>query len=206
MAYKPLAEPWGDWLARADVGTYLEQRIFALSPFSWVTTSLLLYAGLLCLYAGVAFLDRAPLVVQAASGFGLEPRARLAAILALIACVGLGLQRYSRIKDCEDGSAMSEVMMSGTPFAMRLARPMPSKLKLGRATILGIAVGLLLTVLLFWRSPDIGLTHHPLMFAWFAAEILLLVVLFARGVELSRAGGEGARVVIQKYLNIDLLR
>jgi len=97
-------------------------------------------------------------------------------------------------------------MMSGTPFAMRLARPMPSKLKLGRATILGLAGGSLLSVLLFWHSPDIGPAHHPWMFAWFTVEILLLVALFARGVELSRAGSEGARLVIQKYLNIDLLR
>ena len=206
MVDEPLAKPWGEWLARADSGTYLEQRIFVLSPFSWLTTSLVLYAALVCLYSIVATLDHVLILVHTSTGFGLEPRARLAAILALVTCVGLGLQRYSRIKDCEDGAAMNEILTPNAPQSVRTAAPMSSELKLGPATVAGIVVGLLLAILLVPRRADIGPLDHPWTFAWFTAQMLVLGVLFARGVALTRAGRSGAHLVIRDYLVIDLLR
>ena len=206
MVDQPLTEPWTDALARADSETYFEQRLYARSPFSLLTTTAILFAAILALYAVVAFLDHTALLVHTRAGIFLDKSFRIAATLDLVICVALGVQRYARIKDCEDGASLFASMKPGTPPEMQLSGPNTRGLKLWRANVAGMALGGALSLLLYWRSATVNPQAHLAMFLYFSAAIVALTLLFARGVELTRAGSRGAREVLRDHLQIDLLR
>jgi len=183
-----------------DRRSYLEQRLFAYSPLNVWATAATIYAGLIGAYALAAALDGAPWLRVVGGRYALDERARVALILALVACVALAMQRYVRLR--EQAEAMSN----------RISRAMgdsyltfhPAGLKL--ATALG-ALGGLLLILLF-RAPGFGVHDVAIgsaRFVWFVAATLLLGVLFARGVDLTRIGAQVTRRAIDEELVVDLL-
>ena len=185
-----------------DRRAYFEQRLFAFSPLNLWLTSALIYAGLIGLYAAAAAHDGAQWIHHLAGGYALDERARVALILALVACVALAMQRYTRLHERDDAaeleSAMTAPMLSGYLAFDGGA--------LKRATGIGLLLGALLIV--FIRAPGVGLhdsTFGSARSVWFMGATLLLAVLFARGVELTRAGAQVTRQVIDAGLVVDLL-
>ena len=143
----------------------------------------------------------APWIVDTTGGPALSPRTRLALTMAFLVCCVLAVQRYVAIKQCEEAPSLTGVLKPQRA-AGTLAYP---RMRLGRASLVGVAFGASLAAL-NWRSPTIGLGASLPLFLWFAAVITLLAILFARGVELSRAGGRGMAAAIDNGLVIDLLQ
>lgn len=185
-----------------DRRSYLEQRLFALSPLNLWLTAGVIYLGLIAAYAGAAALDGAAWIHRTAAGYALDERARIALILALVACVALAMQRYVRLREQTDAPRLAEGL--GQSMADRYLAFDGGNLR--RATALGLAGGVLLIVL--FRAPGVGSQDAALgsaRFAWFVAATLLLAVLFARGVELTRTGADVMRRAINDHLVVDLL-
>jgi hypothetical protein len=194
--------PYIHTLAEFDRDAYLEQRLFALSPLNLWLTAAALYALLIAAYALAAWIDGAPWIVPARGGYTLGAQARTALILALIACVALAMQRYSHIRDCEEAPALADALQQSRADS---TPSFPSR-SLGVATLLG-ALGGAAAVIVFnaptaLKEPGFGIAR----FVWFSLMTILLCVMFARGVELNRAGSKGAQLAIEKGLVIDLLQ
>ncbi len=186
-------------LAQADRGAYAEQLIFARSPLNLWLTAIVIYGLMILIYAAAA--ASAPWIVNAGGGPILAPGPRLALTLALMVCSVLAVQRYVAIKQCAEVSDLTGVLRPQVA-ATTLAIP---GIRLGRASLVGAAFGAVLAAL-NWRSPTIGLAAGLPQFFWFAAVITLLAILFARGVELSRAGGRNMAAAVDGDLVIDLLQ
>ena len=184
----------------ADRHAYLEQRIFALSPLNLWLTAALIYFALVGAYALATAIDGGVWIRPAHGGYVLDDRARIALILALVVCVALAMQRYTRLSQ-----------LAEAPTLASLSEAMTSEFQtyeggnLKRATALGLVGGVLLILLV--RAPGVG--PHDLAslarFVWFGTVTVLLAVLFARGVELTRVGSGLMRRVIGEGLAIDLL-
>src|SRR5215469_12746692 len=89
-----------------DRRAYFEQRLFALSPLSLWLTSALIYLALIGAYAVANALDGGAWLQRVGSGYALDERARIALILALVACVALAMQRYTRLREVIDAPAL----------------------------------------------------------------------------------------------------
>ena len=73
-----------------DRRAYFEQRIFALSPLNLWLTAAVIYLALIGVYAAANAFDGGAWIRPAAGGYALDERARVALVLALVACVALG--------------------------------------------------------------------------------------------------------------------
>ncbi len=184
--------------ARSARLSYFEQRLFELSPFGvWVTAGLI-YAALIGTYALTALVDARPWLAPSAGGVMLDDRARIALVLAFIACAVLALQRYSRLKDDEDAPAMARVL---GPCADWPPQGFSAR-RLQAMTAAGVVISLTASLLLLPRDHA---RSDPASTAWFAGASVLLGVLFFRGVELTRLGSSHAAKAVRS-LEVDLLR
>jgi hypothetical protein len=186
-------------LLDGDKRAYLEQRLFAFSPLNMWLTAAVVYLVLTSVYALAAAIDGAAWIHRVGGAYVLDERARVALILALVICVALAMQRYARLSEHAEAQTNRLSPTMGDLFFFDSAG-------LKRATLLGALGGGLLVLAL--RAPGVGL--HDLAvgsarFVWFVAATLLLVVLFARGVELTRAGARATRRAIDGDLVVDLL-
>ena len=185
-----------------DRRAYFEQRIFAFSPFNLWLTSAIIYVAMIGAYAAANAFDGGAWIVRAAGGYALDDRARIALILALVACVALAMQRYARLREQADWPALRNAMIP--PMAhWSLAFDSAA---LRRATVLGLLGGAALAVVV--HSPGVGPRDSIFGSArslWFTAATLLLSVLFARGVELTRVGSRITRQAIDEGIVVDLL-
>ena len=185
-----------------DRRTYFEQRLFALSPFNLWLTSALIYLGLIGVYAAANTVDGGSWIHPAAGGYALDERSRIALILALVVCVALAMQRYTRLREHADAPSLPE----GRLHEMMNRFAIHQGLNLRRATVLGLVGGLVLVVSV--RAPGVGFNDMPLASArsiWFLAVTLLLAMSFARGVELTRMGASITGRAIKEDLVVDLL-
>jgi hypothetical protein len=185
-----------------DRRAYFEQRLFALSPLNLWLTSAIIYLALTGAYAAANAFDGGTWLQRAGGGYALDGRARVALILALVACVALAMQRYARLSEQADWPALRSAMIP--PMAHWSLAFDGAALR--RATLLGFLGGGVLAVVV--RSPGVG--PHDAMFGsarslWFMAATLLLAVLFARGVELTRVGSAITRQAINEGIVVDLL-
>lgn len=178
-----------------DARSYAEQRVYAQSPLGVWTTTALFYVLLAGAYAAAAALDHRALIVRGPDGPALERTAQVAAVLALIICAILALQRHSHLKMLEEQPVMARVLGPGqswSPETLPVAR-------LRLMTAVGVAVSLAASLLYLPRG------GHFAVFAWFTAVSALLGALFFRGVVLTQMGSRHA-VQIVSNLKIDLLR
>jgi hypothetical protein len=184
-----------------DRRAYFEQRLFALSPLSLWLTSALIYLALIGAYAVANALDGGAWLQRVGSGYALDERARIALILALVACVALAMQRYTRLREVIDAPALISGM---NPSMAQFLAFNPNHLR--RATAIGLVGGILLVVVI--HAPGVG-PHDPLLGSarslWLMAATVLLAVLFARGVELTRVGSAVTRRAINEGIVVDLL-
>jgi hypothetical protein len=191
-------------LAEADKRAYLEQRLFIRSPFGLWTTTALIFAVLIGLFALAWLVSGRPALVATDGRVYAGTIPRLAAWFSLMIAVILGMQRYARIKDGEDLPRYATVLRGGWDCVR--SEMMPRDVALARATVFGFVLGAAASYLLYAARGRDNLMDYPAMLAWFAAVTTALAMMFARGVALTRGGTRGMRGVIEDKLVIDLLR
>jgi hypothetical protein len=202
MAVQSQPLPERDRADDADRRAYLEQRLFAYSPFNLWVTAALVYALLIGAYGVAAGLDHGAWIIARPHGYALDESARVALILTLVAAVALGTQRYTRVRELAELPSL----------AGSLSRPMeeadftfePRWLK--RATALGLVGGVVVILVTRWAMSgpaDVGIGSAR--FVWFAGMTLLLSILFARGVEMTRTGSAVVRRAVREDLTVDLM-
>jgi hypothetical protein len=185
--------------ARTDRGAYWEQRLFVYSPFGTFVTSVLVFAVLATSFAGAMAISGAAIFRD---GTLLPaPQVRLALWFALQIATILGMQRYSRNRERADFAAWSRILKGGDSDAMNATELTPRGIRLGPATVIGALIGAASSWFAFR-----GEAFEPAVFLWFAAATILLGMLFARGVALTRSSGVATRAMIDNQLKIDLLR
>jgi hypothetical protein len=184
----------------SDRHAYFEQRIFMASPLGTFGTSLaifLLFAGT---YALLTLALHDPLIAgDAHGGVFIPDGTRAALILSLLIAVALGIQRYARLADRADIASFPPILRNGAMSARHFAMLSPMRARLRLATAAGAVLGLGLSLIFIPR-------HHAAEWPWFVVVCVLVTMMFTRGVELTRAGSEGAGRFIQDELKIDLLR
>lgn len=171
---------------------YAEQALFERSPFNLWLTGALLYLLLAATYVAATLVDHIDLE---SSG------AKQAAILALLLCDILMIQRYSRLRDAEDAAVIPRALKPGTawtPYGNSLTR-------LRAFGVVGGVVGVALLLAFIPRSAP-GANPRLAQLMWFAVVSGLLGAMLFRGVELTRSGSRYTRKVIDESLEIDLLR
>jgi hypothetical protein len=190
---------------RAAMGQQLsfEQRLFERSPFGTGLTALLMFLALALSYAAVAILSGVTLVSFSHGGATIPSDTRGALVLSLLIITALGMQRYARLKDLEDFSKDTG-MLRECMQRSSLAAP-PHARRLDIATVIGVVLGVSAHLLLNRRA----LAGEPQTswgaFIWFMGASTFLMVLFARGLELTRMGSRMTRTFIDS-IPIDLLR
>lgn len=188
----------------SDERAYLEQRIFISSPFGTWTTALLIYALGAATYAATA--AASGVAILPLDNFLLDPRTRIAAVLLLILCVSLAMQRMTRVAEKGDFNAFARVLKGGAEQAKILIALSPRGARLMPATLIGIVAGIVLGFVFFAGNPETAPATHPVLFAWFSVAMIVLALLFTRGVSLTRRSAEMTRDVVQNHLVVDLLR
>ncbi len=190
-------------LKRNDRSAYLEQRLFVLSPFNTFWTSVLIFAFLIGSFAAIAALSGIALITVDAHGARLVGATRFALLFSLLITTVLGMQRFSRVRERADLMAHAAVLKGGIGDACEVTALTPGSAKLGRATVTGIVVGLLLCWTIVRPTPAL---QTIATYAWFCVVTILISVLFARGVALTRGASRDTRRNIDHRLVVDLLR
>lgn len=190
-------------LEGSDRNAYLEQRLFVLSPFNNFWTTLLIFAVLMGSFAVAATLSGVDVIVIDAHGVGISRTARFAVLFSLLITTVLGMQRFSRVRERADFMAHAAVLKGGVADACQVTALTPGNAKLGRATLIGVAVGFLLCWTIVRPTPAL---QTIATYAWFCVVTVLISVLFARGVTLTRGAQRDARGNIENRLIVDLLR
>ena len=188
----------------SDDQAYLEQRIFIVSPFGTWTTALTFYVLGAASFAVAA--AASGLAILPLDNFLLDPLTRVAAVLLLIFCLSLGMQRMTRLAEKRDFNAFARVLKGGAEQAKILTNLSPRGARLLPATPIGVIAGIALGFAFFAANPRTAPATNPVLFAWFSAMMVLLALLFARGVALTRMSAAMTRDIVQNHLVVDLLR
>jgi len=189
--------------ADADRRAYVEQRLFALSPFGTLATAVLLFLVLMALFAAAAAGEHVALF---APGGHVESTMRMAFTLALMLVTALYIQRHTRLKERQDSAAFAAVLRPGTLEQRNLIALRPGEARLLGATVLGIGIGLAASWFMFGAEMLARAAPRYATLAWFVAVNTVLVTCFVRGVELSRSGSRAMALAIDHDLVVDLLR
>jgi len=187
-------------------GLPLEQRIYALSPLGMLATTLVVFALLFGSFLLVADLEHVAILRHRPGGIVMSEAAWPALVLSLLCCTALAMQRYVRLAEAKDAPAYGRILRGGMPSAVEVTNLSAPDTRLGRATLIGLAIGLVLSVLIRMAENGEGHIIPPMTMIWFGAATSLLTVLFARGVEQTRAGTRAYARTLNAELRIDLLR
>jgi hypothetical protein len=184
---------------------YLEQRIFGWSPLGTLPTAAILFAGLYGLYLLAGMIAGVSTIEWTGHSFTFHNGAWSAFVLSLLIAAALGMQRYTRLKDATDQEPFAAIFSGGAATAARLASYAPIDVQLGRATVVGVALGLIGSFFILQGQRD-ALVHAPGVIVWFVIAVTLSAILFARGTELTRKSSTAFEVTLRNELDIDLLR
>jgi hypothetical protein len=184
---------------------YLEQRIFGWSPAGTLPTAAILFGALYGLYLLAGLAEGVSTLEWTGHSVTFNSGAWSALVLSLLIAAALGMQRYTRLKDASDQLPFAAIFSGGAETAARLAGYAPDDAKLGRATLVGVALGLIGSFLILQGQSD-ARAHAPAVLVWFVIAITLSAVLFARGAELTRKSSAAFEVTLRDELKIDLLR
>ena len=183
-----------------------EQRLYLRSPFGIVTTTSIILALMLGSFLIVAALEHIPVVDRGADGYSLSRAGLPALVLSLLCCSALAMQRYARVAEARDAPAYAKILSGGLTSALAITSVAPRDARLWRSTIIGAVIGLAISAIVRFNEIQEGDPIRPMALVWFAAVTTFMVVLFARGVEQTRAGGRGYAQTLNAELKIDLLR
>lgn len=180
-----------------------EQVLYERSPFGIVPTTALVFVTLYGIFFAAATLEH---VETVGIGFAFSAAGWPALVLSLLCCTALAMQRYARVAEARDAPAYARILSGGIASAADITATAARETRLLRATLIGLAIGLAISVFIRVSEYREGHVIPPFTMAWFALTTTLLVVLFARGVEQTRAGSKGYARTLNAELRIDLLR
>jgi hypothetical protein len=187
--------------------TRFEQQLYERSPAGAVATTTIIFVLLFGSFLAIAAIEHVPAFVTGGGHtFGFTNASWPALVLSLLCCTALGMQRYTRLAEIRDVPNYARILSGGMESARRLAGLWPPNARLTPATLIGLAVGVVISVVI--RTSEIAENHviPPATMLWYASATTFLTVLFARGVEMTRAGGRAFAYLTQSELKIDLLR
>jgi hypothetical protein len=187
-------------------GLPFEQGIYARSPFGLLLTTVFVFALLFGSFVIVASLEHVIIVRPLGNGFVLSDAAWPALVLSLLCCTALLMQRYVRIKEAKDAPAYARILSGGLPSAVDVTSLASREARFVRSTLIGLTVGLVISVVIRVSEYREGHAIPTMTMIWFGAATTFLTVLFARGVEQTRAGSRGYARTLNAELRIDLLR
>lgn len=183
-----------------------EQKIFLRSPLGILPTAAVLFLLLFGSFVAVAASEGVPVFNPAEFQLGISSVAWSALALSLLCCTALAMQRYARYWEAADLTSYANVLTGGLASAAIVTNYTVRDAKLGRATLIGIVVGLIISIAVRYSEIREGHVLHWGTMSWFASGSTFLSILFARGVEQSRAGGKAYAEILKTELKIDLLR
>jgi hypothetical protein len=183
-----------------------EQQLYLRSPLGTLGTTAILFVLLFGSFLVLAALNQVPTIWRAAKGIAISGAAWPALVLSLLCCAALGMQRYSRLREVADVPAYARILTGGITSAASITSLAPRDARLGRATVIGLAVGLVMSAGIIFAENQEGHPIQPGPFVWYVFAIIFLDLLFARGVEQTRAGSRAYGRMLNAELKIDLLR
>jgi hypothetical protein len=192
--------------APSSPGAPLEQQLYLHSPFGALVTTAILVVLMFGSFLILAALEHVPTIWRVAKGIAISGAAWPAMVLSLLCSAALGMQRYARLREAADAPAYARILTGGVASAASVTGLTARGTRLVRSTIIGIVVGFALSAAVVVSENREG---HPIQagpLVWYVCAITLLSVLFARGVEQTRAGGRAYAGVLDAELKIDLLR
>jgi hypothetical protein len=184
----------------------LEQSLYAHSPFGLFATTAIVFVLMFASFLGIAALEHVTAIQRVGNGFVLSNAAWPALVLSLLCCTALIMQRYARLAEARDAPAYAKILTGGMASALEVTATASRELRLTRPTLVGLAVGIAVSVAVRVSEVREGHMIPAMTMIWFGAATTLLSVLFARGVEQTRAGKRGYTRVLDAELKIDLLR
>jgi hypothetical protein len=187
-------------------GLPFEQRIYAFSPFGIVLTTLVVFVILFGSFMLVARFEHVAIVHDVGGGLVPSDAGWPAFVLSLLCCTALIMQRYVRLAEARDAPAYGRILTGGMASAVEVTSLSPPEPRLGRATLIGLVAGFVISAAIRYSEYREGHNIPPLALVWFGAATTLLTVLFARGVEQTRAGTRAYARTLNAELKIDLLR
>lgn len=184
----------------------IEQQIFLHSPFGTAGTVAMIFILLFGSFVLLAWLSHVSLAVQLGPSLLKSSAIWPAFVLSLLCVTALGMQRYVRLADARDAPAYALIMTGGARSAAEVTDLMPPGARLIRATTIGVAVGLTLSLIIRYAEIREGHAIPLAALLWFAFVTTALSILFARGVEQTLAGHRSYARRLNAELKIDLLR
>jgi len=187
-------------------GLPFEHAIYVLSPFGLLPTTIILFIVLFGTFLAIASAEGVSVVRHSGEAFSFSDAGWPALVLSLLCCTAMAMQRYVRLAEAREVSSYAAILSGGMASALAITSVAPSEARLGRATLIGILIGAVLSVVV--RVAEFREGHYipPGTMAWFALATILLMVLFVRGAEQSRAGAHSYGELLRKELKVDLLR
>ncbi|MBV8979043.1 MAG: hypothetical protein JO261_10505 [Alphaproteobacteria bacterium] len=179
----------------------LEQQLYERSGLGMVGTSALVFVLLFGSFLACAAAEHVT-IVDVHRTFGLSDAAWPALVVSLLCTAPLAMQRYVRLADIRDAPMFAQILRGGVGDAFEP----PSRARMLRATLIGLACGIVLSIVIRLAEFREGHVIPPATMAWFAAATTLLSLLFARGVTQTRAGERVWEHLLKERLRIDLLR
>jgi hypothetical protein len=176
----------------------LEALLFRASPIGTAATS-----GLIFALAVGGFM-----LVSALAGYALVGAASVALdrivpglVSPLLLATALGLRRYVDVRQRAEAPAFAAILPKDTLVLAALLRPVSSAHTLA-PSLAGAAAG---AVVAFLSVPAALYRSFPAVYLWQSGLIVILCVLFARGVTLAARNGRHLKRIIEDGLRIELL-
>jgi hypothetical protein len=193
-------------LAMPEPALPFEQRLYERSPFGLIATTGIIFVLMFGSLLAVASFEHVPIFPAARFGLVFSGTTWPAFVLSLLCCTALAMQRYVRLAEAKDAPAYAKILTGGMQSACNVTGLSAREARLVRSTLIGLCVGLVISAAVRVSEFREGHIIPPLTMVWFAFATTLLSVLFARGVEQTRAGARSYARVLDVELKIDLLR
>jgi hypothetical protein len=182
-----------------------EQALYARSPFGLGLTTAILFALFFGSFLAIASLEHVT-IFHRTGGFAFTDASWPAFVLSLLCCAALSLQRYARLAEARDAPAYARILTGGMASATLITSPVAREARLLRPTLVGIAVGVVVSVIIRVSEFNEGHVIPPATMVWFGVFTTFMLVLFVRGIEQARAGLRGYAGTLDAELKIDLMR
>ena len=187
-------------------GLPFEQALYERSPFGLLATTALVFAVLFGSFVAIAAAAGVTAFHRMGRFVGVTDVAWSALVLSLLCCSAMMMQRYVRRAEARDAGDYAKILTGGLASARDLTALTASEARFGRATLSGFLIGTVISVLVRLSEMGEGRIVPDAVMAWYALATIFLSVLFARGVEQTRAGNRGYARTLRTELKIDLLR
>ncbi|MEJ0027878.1 MAG: hypothetical protein WDN01_17775 [Rhizomicrobium sp.] len=183
-----------------------EQLLFVRSPFGTFGTACAVFVLLFGSFLLLAAAEGDAAIRGGAGQIVFSGPAWPAFVLSLLSATALAAQRIARLSEARDAADYARILTGGLASARDVTSVAPREARFGRATAIGIAIGLGVSALIRFSEFDEGRFIANPTTAWFAVVTTFMIVMFTRGVEQTRAGNRGYARTLDAELRIDLLR